>query len=247
MPLTLAVAIKRGALAVARWVSTRRIRRRIYALTFVFGVVVYSADHHIETQGGDRVFESVDVLPYRAVGLVLGTTPYVEDRSHKNRFYSARIEAAADLYHRGKVSHLIVSGANPSRYYNEPIVMKADLVSLGVPAEKITEDFAGLRTLDSIVRANKIFGQDTFTVVSQRFHLLRAIFLARHYGLNVVGYSADTPTTFAGPYSRIREYGARTKALLDVWVLDTQPKFLGDQVAIDLSPQRPAPQRRGAD
>ncbi len=247
MPRNLAAPIKRRAVALARWVSTRRIRRRIYVLALVFGVTVFSADQYVESRGDDGVFESVEELPYRAVAVVLGTTPYVEDRSHKNRFYAARIEAAADLYHRGKVSHLIVSGANPSRYYNEPIVMKADLVSLGVPEQKITEDFAGFRTLDSVVRANKIFGQQTFTVVSQRFHLLRAVFLARHYGLNVVGYSAETPGSLIGQVARFREFGARTKALLDVWVLDTQPKFLGDQVAIDLSPRTQGPRRPHTD
>ena len=217
---------------MARRIFTRRVRRAVYILAAVFVGGIYAADAYIEYQSRRRVFDSVDALPYRRVGVVLGTAPYARAGS-KNDYYTARIEAAADLYHRGKVNRLIASGANPSRYYNEPRFMKADLIDLGVPASKITLDFAGLRTLDSVIRAHKVFGQDAFTVVSQRFHLLRAVYIGRRRGLNVVGYAAADPTTLMRLNARLREYGARVQALLDIWVLDTQPQFPGEKVAIE--------------
>ncbi len=217
---------------MARRVFTRRFRRTVCALVVLFIGGIYAADAYIEYQSRRRVFDSVDALPYRRVGIVLGTSPYAST-GRKNGYYTTRIEAAADLYHRGKVSLLIASGANPSRYYNEPRSMKTDLVNLGVPANRITLDFAGLRTLDSVIRAHKVFGQDAFTVVSQRFHLLRAVYIGRRHGLNVVGYAAEDPTTFMRLNARLREYGARAKALLDIWIFDTQPKFLGEKVAIE--------------
>lgn len=207
---------------------------------------IYAADEYIEYRAHQQVFDSLDLLPHRPVGIVLGTSPYVST-GRKNGYYTARIEAAADLYHRGKVNHLIVSGANPSPYYNEPRFMKADLVNLGVPENKITSDFAGLRTLDSVIRAHKVFGQDTFTIISQRFHLLRAVYIGHRRGLDVVGYAAEDPKTFMRLKARLREYGARAKALLDIWVFDTQPKFLGEKLAIETGRESRLPQARTAD
>lgn len=215
-----------------RRVFARRARRAICALgVFLLGGV-FAADAYIEYQARRRVFDSVDALPYRRIGIVLGTAPYAS-AGRKNDYYTARIEAAADLYHRGKVGRLIVSGANPSPYYNEPRFMKADLVNLGVPESSIVLDFAGVRTLDSVIRAHKVFGQDAFTVVSQRFHLLRAVYIGRRRGLDVVGYAAADPTTFTRLKARLREYGARVQALLDIWVFDTQPQFPGEKAAIE--------------
>lgn len=215
-----------------RRVFARRVRRALYALAALFLGGVFAADAYIEYRARRQVFDSVDALPYRRVGIVLGTSPYAS-AGRKNDYYTARIEAAANLYHRGKVSRLIVSGANPSPYYNEPRFMKADLIDLGVHESRIILDFAGLRTLDSVIRAHKVFGQDSFTVVSQRFHLLRAVYIGSRRGLNVVGYAAADPTTFTRLKARLREYGARVQALLDIWVLDTQPQFLGEKAAVE--------------
>lgn len=183
------------------------------------------------------VYEEMARLPYRDVGLVLGTSR--GSSTHLNEFYLARIAAAAELFHAGKIGHIIVSGSNPSRYYNEPLVMKQDLMAKAVPASSITEDYAGLRTLDSVVRADKVMGQKAFTIISQRFHAERAVFLGLHFGLDVVGYCAEAPTGLPEYGARVREYGARCKALLDIKVLNTQPKHLGEPISIELQP-RPA-------
>lgn len=193
---------------------------------------VWGVSRHIDAAANPHLFDDLRNLPHRDVGLVLGTS---RNRSGGlNEFYSTRIAAAAELYHSGKIGHIIVSGSNPSRYYNEPAVMKRDLVEMSVPPESITEDDAGLRTLDSVVRANKVMGQHSFVVVSQRFHAARAVYLAREFGLDVIGYCANDPPGPALVSAQLREYGARFKAMLDVTVLGTQPMHLGEPVAIEL-------------
>lgn len=197
-----------------------------------FAVLVASVSRYIERTAEPYLYDELESLPRRDVGLVLGTSR--NTASGLNEFYTARIEAAAELFHKGKIGHIIVSGSNPSRYYNEPVVMKRDLIERQVPAESITEDYAGLRTLDSVVRAHRVMGQRSFTIISQRFHAARAVFLGIHFGLDVIAYCAGDPSGTVRQSGRLREYGARFKALLDVTVLDTQPKYLGEPIAIDV-------------
>lgn len=203
----------------------------------VAATAVFTTSRHIERVAAPYLYAELDRLPRRDVGVVLGTARRAG--SGMNEFYLARISAAADAFHAAKIGHIIVSGSNPSRYYNEPIVMKRDLVERGVPADRITEDYAGLRTLDSVVRADKVMGQKSFTVVSQRFHAARAVYLGLHHDLDVIAYCAADPGGLPTYTTRVREYGARVKALLDVTVLDTQPTYLGDPIRIELQPQAP--------
>lgn len=104
-----------------------------------------------------------------------------------NVFFSTRIEAAKTLYERGKIKHILVSGDNSTAAYNEPESMRKALLKAGIPKEDITLDYAGFRTLDSVVRANVIFGQENgFTIISQPFHVERALFLARANGIDAI-------------------------------------------------------------
>lgn len=195
-------------------------------------LAVLGVSHYIEAQARPFLYDTLEPLPHRSVALVLGTS---RNRSGGlNEFYSARIEAGAELFHSGKIDHIIVSGSNPSRYYNEPTAMKKDLVGLDVPADSITEDPRGLRTLDSVVRAARVMGQKSYLLVSQRYHAARGVYLAREFGLDVIGYCAKDPPGNSGSEVPLRELGARFKALLDVEVLGTQPEHLGHPVPIDL-------------
>jgi SanA protein len=179
------------------------------------------------------VSEELEPLPAFDVGLVLGCSPRVQGRD--NAFFVARITAAAELFHAGKVRHLIVSGDNGSPNYDEPSAMKAALVSKGVPAQAITRDFAGFRTLDSVLRAHKVFGVQRLIVVSQRFHAERAVYLARAHGLNAFGFSAPDVNGARGDLIRVREIFSRLVAALDVHVLGTEPRFLGPQLSLETS------------
>ena len=134
------------------------------------------AKHEIDKSSEGRVFVRVEDIPKRKVGLVLGCSPTLGN-GQRNLYFSNRMRAAKELYSSGKVDFLLVSGDNSSKDYDEPTAMKRDLVQAGIPEEKIFCDYAGLSTLDSVVRAHKVFGEGRFTVVSQGFHVRRAIYV----------------------------------------------------------------------
>lgn len=178
-----------------------------------------------------RLYESVETIPARRVGLVLGTNER-QGNGNPNPFFDYRIEAAAALYKAGKVKHLLLSGANPDKTYDEPTTMKHRLMKLGVPEKAMTLDYAGFRTLDSIVRAHEIFGLTQFTIISQKFHNQRSLLLARHYHLDAIGFDAHEVPASVAMKIVIREWFARVKAVLDLYLLQTPPKYLGPKQPI---------------
>jgi SanA protein len=115
--------------------------------------------------------------------------------------------------------------------------MRRALLKLGVPANRVYCDYAGFRTLDSIVRAHRVFGQSSLTIVSQKFHNERAIFIALHKGIDAIGFNARGIVASESLVTQCREQLARVRTVLDVYLLDTPPKFLGDKIEIDGSPQ----------
>ncbi len=179
-----------------------------------------------------KIYTDIHQLPYNDIALVLGTSKYTTGGI--NLYYKHRIESAAELYFQGKIKHIIVSGDNHYKGYNEPEQMKASLIKLGVPAEKITCDYAGLRTLDSVVRLKKIFMTKKVTIVSQKFHLQRALFIAGYYKIDAVGYCAKDVGSKYNRTTRFRELFARSKAMLDLYVLGTEPRHLGSEIKINL-------------
>ncbi|MBL7851243.1 MAG: YdcF family protein [Cyclobacteriaceae bacterium] len=179
------------------------------------------------------IYSDYEAIPSNPVGLVLGTSSRRTDGS-PNPFFYNRMEAAARLYHMGKIGHIIVSGDNRSRFYNEPMEMKRALVKLGVPDSAITLDYAGLRTLDSVVRSKEIFGQDHITIITQPFHSYRAVFISRYYEMDAVALVANEPADEPAVSVYVREYFARAKAILDLYVLKTGPRHLGEKEPIVL-------------
>lgn len=190
------------------------------SLWSVFGVVVavllcnwivVLTTHH-------KVFFDIASLPSNDVGLVLGTSKYVA-KGKENLFFKYRMEASALLFKEGKVKYLILSGNKEAETYDEPRAMKQALTKLGIPEDVMLLDTAGYRTYDSVVRCREIYGQDRVTVISQNFHNARALYLAEHEGLNAVGFAAqDVPNGYSLK-TLLREYLARPKAMLDVYVI----------------------------
>ena len=180
-----------------------------------------------------RVFKNSDALPENDVALVLGTASTLGG-GVVNPHFKGRMEAAAALYHQGRVRHLLVSGDNHTKGYDEPTRMKEALLKLSVPESAITMDYAGFRTLDSVVRAKEVFGLSRLTVVTDDFHVNRALFLCRYYGIEAVAYSSEQVPFRLSANSRFREVGARVKAVMDVYLLRTSPRFLGEKVEIPL-------------
>ena len=179
----------------------------------------------------DYLYTDSSELPKNNIGLVLGTSKYAY-KGGINPYFKYRMEAAAKLYKEGKLMHLIVSGDNHKHGYNEPQQMKEYLMKLGVDSSDITLDYAGFRTFDSVIRVKEIFGQNKLTIISQEFHNQRAVFLARKNNIEAIAYNAKTP--WYSPRMKLREYLAKCKAMLDVYVLKTSPKFLGEKIEIKL-------------
>lgn len=220
-PLKLSVPIKRAA-----WI--------LAALTAICIATLVCCDTWISRAARGRCFATQAELPDAPVALVLGCSERLPD-GRTNLYFRRRIAAAAELFHAGKVRALIVSGDNHSPDYDEPGAMKAALVEAGIPAEVVYCDFAGLRTLDSVVRAREVFGQSRFIVVSQRFHCERAVFIAQERGLDAFGYDAEPVGGAAGLRTRLRESLARAAAVLGLFVFHRQPKFLGPPVEIEFA------------
>jgi SanA protein len=180
-----------------------------------------------------RVYSDLNLLPDHRIGLVLGTS-HRSVGGGPNPFFQNRIETAAALYALGKIDHFILSGDNSTRFYNEPLEMQKALIKKGVPASAITLDYAGLRTLDSIVRSKKIFGQNKITIITQSFHSYRALFISRYYDMDAVAMVAEEPELERTFKVRLREYLARTKAVLDLYIFKTDPRFLGEKEEINI-------------
>jgi len=165
------------------------------------------------------------------VGLVLGCPPKVAN-GVPNLYFQRRVRAAARLFHAGKVEYLLLSGDNSEASYNEPQAMMDALLERGVPLDRLVLDYAGFRTLDSIVRAKEVFGLDRVVIVSQEFHNRRALFLARRSGIEATGYNAVDIERSLTAKMRWREFAARVKAFADIYILGTEAKFLGDPIEI---------------
>ena len=150
---------------------------------------VWWANHKIETETKNFVSYDIQKLPNEKVGLLLGTSKILKS-GWKNLYFFNRIDAAEQLYKSGKIMYILISGDNSTKDYSEPEDMQAELLKRGIPADKIVLDFAGFRTLDSVVRAKEIFGQNSFIIISQKFHNERAVFLAQHYGIKAYGFNA---------------------------------------------------------
>ena len=178
-------------------------------------------------------YDNLEDVPVNEVALVLGTVKQLSN-GRANLYFDYRIDAAYELYKKGKVKHFILSGDNSKRAYNEPEDMKIALIEKGVPESAITLDFAGFRTLDSVVRSKSIFQQKKMTIVSQKFHNYRALFIAQHKGINAIAYNAESVKASAHYKVAIREILARTKAVLDIFVLRKNPKFLGEKIDIKI-------------
>lgn len=198
---------------------------------FIFIVLLY-ANWKIPHDTKNFVFDSADSIPHQKAALVLGASKYIKG-GYPNPYFNNRIKAALELYNAGKIDAIVVSGDNGRHTYNEPADMRDALVESGVPDSIIYSDYAGFRTLDSVVRMSKIFGQKSFVVVSQKFHNERAIFLAQHEGLTVYGYNAKDVGLGRISYKTIiREKFARVKVFVDM-VFNKQPKYLGEPVNIE--------------
>ena len=183
-----------------------------------------------------NTYDNIEDLPHNKVGLLLGTSPK-EVTGQPNEYFTYRILAAVELFNAKKIDYILVSGDNRHESYNEPREMQRSLLKAGIPQDRNIFDFAGISTLDSVIRANKVFLQEKFTIISQEFHNERALFIADHHDIKAVGFNAlDPDESLLFSKVAIRELFARIKCIFDVYFLNTAPKFLGEPITIGASP-----------
>ena len=199
---------------------------------FIIGIalIIFSCNYIIEKSSRALIYSQVSEIPFNKVGLLLGTSPKLKS-GMPNLYFNYRIEAATELYKAGKIKYILVSGDNRQNDYNEPEEMKKALVAAGIPSDHIFLDYAGLRTLDSIIRANRIFGLNSFTLISQQFHNERGIYIAQRNNLHAIGYNAKNVTAYAGFKTNVRELLARVKVFVDI-LTNKSPRHMGDIVQI---------------
>jgi SanA protein len=209
-------------------------RRRYTIMGFMLLLAVLSlfwiANKAIEDAIQGRIFSTAESIEKHKVGLLLGTSKLLKD-GRTNLYFQYRIDAAVELFENGKIEHVLISGDHGINTYNEPLDMKNELMQRGIPESNIHLDYAGFRTLDSVVRAKEIFGQSSFIVISQRFHNERAVYLAIQNDIDAIGFNARDVDRIMGFKTNSREKLARVKAYLDI-LFRVRPKFLGERVAI---------------
>lgn len=212
----------------------------ITSLLIIISLSMLSAialDRWISWKASPYVYTELQKLPSRQVGVVLGTAKYYRT-GVINQYYLYRIQGAVNAYNSGKVKYLLLSGDNAQQNYNEPMTMRRDLIAAGVAPSDIVLDYAGFRTLDSIVRTRKVFDANDFIIITQRFHCERALFIALHMRIQAQCYAVSSPKNMLTV--RIREIFARLGALTDLYILEREPRFLGPQIPISSINKVPA-------
>ena len=207
-----------------------RLIKRLLFLIICITAYTLLCSSYITSKAKSYTYISIYNIPKNRVGIILGASKYTSN-GRINLYYKHRLEAAVSLFNSGKIQYLLISGDNGRKDYNEPNEFKKDLMKYKIPEDKIFLDYAGFRTLDSMVRAKEIFGLESFTIISQKFHNERALFLAKHYNINAIAFNAKDISGRYGFKTKVREYIARTKASLDV-LFNVKPKFLGDKIEI---------------
>ncbi|WP_223510371.1 outer membrane permeability protein SanA [Rahnella sp. GSA61A] len=207
----------------------KRLIAGVFGIIILMLAVAIGLDQWISLRTQPYIYDEVQTLPHRQVGVVLGTAKYYRT-GVINQYYLYRIQGAINAYNSGKVKYLLLSGDNAQQSYNEPSTMRRDLIAAGIPASDIVLDYAGFRTLDSIVRTRKVFDTNDFIIITQRFHCERALFIALHMGIQAQCFAVPSPKNMLSV--RSREIFARLGALTDLYLLKREPRFLGPLIPI---------------
>lgn len=207
----------------------KAIKFLIFSVLIIFSLIFFS-NKLVEIKSENRTYTDVNLIPNAYVGILLGTSKMLNS-GYENLYYRYRIDATIKLYKAGKIQRILISGDNSRKEYDEPNDMRNDLIVGGIDSNHIVLDYAGFRTFDSMKRLKEIFGQDTATVISQKFHNERAIYIASKMDIELNGFNAKDVDTYYGFKTQLREYLARVKTVLD-FIIGVEPKFLGEKVEI---------------
>ncbi len=227
------------------WRKRLMILGGLVTLVLAIGAGVLAIDWWMDRSAQPRIHHRVEGLPQRQVALILGARVYPSGRL--SAMLEDRVQGGVELYKAGRVQKLLMSGDNSETHYDEVTAMRRRAIELGVPSDDVVRDFAGFRTWDSLVRAREIWDLQELIIVSQKFHLVRALFIARGLGINAHGYVATRPGGYGGSHrrSRIREVPARAKAWFDRYIVRPAPRFLGPREGLSGDAQRDTPPLKG--
>ena len=209
-------------------------RKKYFWITSTFvvliSVLMFVSNQVITSSTKGFIKTNTNDLPNCKTALLLGTSKLLKN-GHSNQYFYNRIIATVDLFKSGKIKFIIISGDNSQSNYNEPLDMKNALIKNGIPDSLIYLDYAGFRTFDSVIRAKEIFGQSSFIIISQEFHNQRAIYIARHYGIEAYGFNAKDVNAYMGFKTKLRELFARVKVFID-FIIGEKPKFMGERIQV---------------
>jgi vancomycin permeability regulator SanA len=190
-------------------------------------VTTLALNFYVKTATSNRRYINPNQIPPQRVAIVLGAGIY---NGQPSPMLADRISSAGKLYKLGRVQKLLMSGDNSSEDYDEVTAMQRYAIKLGIPKKDITLDYAGFKTYESCYRAKEIFGVKQAVVVTQNFHLPRAVYLCNHLGIDTEGlgtpdwgsYSQETVIRYT-----VREYLSTIKALWQVHITRPHPTYLG--------------------
>lgn len=206
-------------------ISCKQVAKWVIVAIAIVVVFILSCYFIVTINAMGKTFDNVTEIPDNEVGLLLGTSP-ITPGGARNHYFDNRVKATADLYHAGKISRIIASGGDysyRSNGCNELVAMRDSLVARGVPDSVISLDYNGLRTVNSIANAKKVYGVNKMTIISQEYHNDRAIWLAEHFGIEAVAYNAKpSHITSVRLKNSLREYLARVKMFIDIVRGDNQ-------------------------
>ncbi len=208
-------------------------KKRVYLILLLLIlplILILVSNYSVEKNAQNKTYSDSSKIQKNKVGLVLGTSKKLKN-GRINLYFKYRINATVELYKKGKIDFILISGDNGNKDYDEPTDFKNELIKKGIPENKIYLDYAGFRTLDSVIRSKEIFGQENITIISQKFHNERAIYLAENNGIKAIGFNAKDVSGRYGLRVKAREYLARTKVFVDI-LFGVKPKFLGDKIEI---------------
>jgi len=211
-------------------ITKHKIFISVIGLGLVIGSTSYFINHHISNHYNHKIYTQTDKIPHSRVALLLGTAKTFNGRD--NLYFTTRINAAAQLYHAKKIEKIVASGDNSRLGYDEATDMEQALIQKGIHPDDIYLDYAGFRTLDSVVRLKKVFGVKQVTIISQRTHCQRALFIANNHAIEAIAFEARDIAHAGKLKLQIREYLARVKAWIDVKIINKSPKFLGKHIEI---------------
>ncbi|MFA5080856.1 MAG: ElyC/SanA/YdcF family protein [Candidatus Paceibacterota bacterium] len=208
----------------------KKTGKLILVIFFIILIIIIWINYIITQESKDLIHKEINQVPSAQVALILGAS--VKPNKEMSDVFRDRVDSAIQLYNGGKISKIIVSGDHGKKYYDEVEAAKKYLLEKGIPPEDIFLDHAGFDTYDSLYRAKYIFDAKSIIIVTQNFHLPRAVFIAKRLGHDVHGFSADLHQYNDANKMLIREIFADIKAYFDV-LLGEQPKFLGPKINLN--------------